>query len=205
MKKLLSVLIALTIAPCAMAQVAKTNTKESTSFYLGVGVGVSDLGATRAAGITYTQDDNRDTHSKIFLGYQLNSLFALETSYHDLGKYKAAGSISGTAISANNEGTAWVVAAKLTPMSEQLVSPFIKLGAARLTAEETGDFGGTPFSAKKTKTNAYYAVGVDYEISKALTASVAYESFGKAGDDNDDNQPARIKPTAISVSITTRF
>jgi len=199
----------LAVSTSVFAQGPSAKSVPTTPYYLGIGIGVSDFGVTQYAGAAYTEHDERDTSSKIFAGYQLNRQFAVEVGYHNLGKYKATLSEGGYTISGGNKGTAWVVAAKLTPMSEEKISPFFKLGASRLTNKESGVFtrgaDSVAYSLKKSKTNAYYAIGVDYEISKTLGFSLAYESFGKAGDNDAEDQPLRIKPTALSLSFTTRF
>jgi len=204
MKNLLFLATGLAVSTSVFAQGPSAKSAPTTPYYLGIGIGVSDFGVTQA-NATYTEHDERDTSSKIFAGYQLNRQFAVEVGYHNLGKYKAALSGGEETASNTNKGTAWVVAAKLTPMSEEKISPFFKLGASHLTNKESGLLNGAAYSLKKSKTNAYYAIGVDYEISKTLGFSLAYESFGKAGDNNDNNQPIRIKPTALSLSFTTRF
>lgn len=205
------------------AVVAQTTTSgsskiEESHFYVGIGAGMSNLKNTKFDDVvTYSKFDTKDTLYKVFSGYQINKLIAAEFSYNNLGSSNQAGVAdfgegAFTVNSLKNKGSAYVLAAKLSPLSDAFVSPFVKLGVSRITNKQdvsitAGDppESGTE-SAKKTATKAYYSVGAEYRFNSDISVTLEYEKFGRVGDDNGDpNTPNLIKPYGISMSVIKRF
>lgn len=189
---------------------------DESHFYVGVGAGMSNLKNTKFDDVvTYSKFDTKDTLYKIFGGYQINKLLAAEFSYNNLGSSNQAGEADFgegpfTVNSFKNKSSAWVLAAKLSPLPDAFVSPFVKLGVSRITNKQdisiTAGDQSESLSAKKTATKAYYSLGAEYRFNSDLSITLEYEKFGRVGDDfGDDNTPNLIKPYGISVSLIKRF
>jgi OOP family OmpA-OmpF porin len=69
--------------------VAQAETEFERKWYLGLGVGISNLDPD-VGGTPYHVDDKRDLGGKLFLGYDINERFSLEGYYSHLGKAKIA-------------------------------------------------------------------------------------------------------------------
>ncbi len=204
MKKILLVAALLATAPMAYAQAVKP--AANGPVYYGLGVGYTDLDSPKSSAVTYTKDDTKDVSFKVFGGYKINAVVAVEAAYHKLGKTDAAGTAGGNPISASNKGSAYVLAAKLAPISSESFSPFLKVGMSNLTNKENGLDNGVAYSSKKTKLNPYFSIGFEAALTEKVAFAVEYESFGKSGttDVNNSRDPWQIKPKSLGLSLIYR-
>jgi OOP family OmpA-OmpF porin len=203
MKKLLLV-AALSVA---------TTSVFAQSFYLGGSAGVSQnklYTDPTLAPITLSQDKS-DTALKIFGGYNIDKTFAIEASYADLGKNKST-YFDGSVVEANssNDFTAMTLALKANISKIDNFVPFVKVGVARLENKEAGSMadGSDSWSLTKKKTNFYWAVGTDYDLTKDVAVRFEYENYGKAGAFDPvsiENQPTGGKSSSITLGVMYKF
>jgi hypothetical protein len=152
--------------------------------------------------LTYTSYDHEVTAVKLFAGYSFNKLLSAEVSYHDFGKGNTAVDIP---ITAESEVSATVLALKISPMPDALISPFFKVGASYLRNKETSS---EPWSGKKNSVELYYGLGAEYALSKLTSLVFEYEDFGKVGTTNGDgnaNDPTQVRPKALTLGIKFRL
>jgi len=156
-------------------------------------------------------NDRTDTAYKIYLGFKSTENFALEFGYADFGKFSSSGraaaeyvGISGTAFLSTtadleSKNTAWFLDAVGTvPMSERF-SLVGRVGAAYVKTRSTlsdsyaydyevdgfppdAGFGYGSSSRSKSKWVPKVGIGIDYQISRGISALVEYERYFNVGD-----------------------
>jgi hypothetical protein len=174
MKKLIFALIAGATAMAA-AQAQET----APHAYVGAGVATADHNFS-LPGATGVDSDGYKASGKVFGGYEFNQTWGVEAGYTDFRKSHANYTLNGTTGRADSDGHSFYVAGKATaPINDQF-SVYGKVGAAynksNLTA--TDPSLNTEFS----KTEAYGALGVQYNLNKQVALTAEYERYGKAKD-----------------------
>ena len=87
-------------------------------------------------------------------------------------------------------------------MNDKLVF-FVKAGFAEIKHDETLSNGN---SYSKDTTNAYYGLGLEYNLNNDLALRALYEDYGKDdGTTTGSADPDQIDPNAISISIIKKF
>lgn len=142
-----------------------------------------DLGQSKFSG----DGGGNDTAFAASVGYNINSTFSAELSYHDLGGvdldetiYEPSvgdidvnGSIKATA-------TALSAIAKL-PVNDSF-GVYARLGYShvKLTADATGSAMGitVPVSTSESANKAIYGVGADYKLNEKVALRADYIKFG---------------------------
>ena len=81
------------------------------------------------------------------------------------------------------------------------ISPYLKIGLARLKNQET--LSDSSQADRKTSNNIYYAIGFEYRMD-ASSIYFEYEDFGRSGAFNRDewsNQPAGVHAQNLTAGI----
>ncbi|MFC0251614.1 outer membrane beta-barrel protein [Massilia consociata] len=174
MKKLLVVLIA-SAAAMSAAQAQQTAPRA----YVGAGVASADH-TFKHSGATNVDTDGYKASGKLFGGYEFNQNWGVEAGYTDFRSSGVNYSIGGVNNRGETKGESIYLAAKATlPVNEQF-SVYGKLGAARnkselvtLNAAQNRD---------ERKTEAYGALGAQYNLNQNVALIAEYERYGKSKD-----------------------
>ena len=206
--------LARAIALC-ISITAGTSFAQST--YIGGSVGQSTNKQNTSAtdfGVGSPQStDQSDTGYKLFVGRQLNQSFSVEGGYLDLGQSRAMyGGTSDQSITVKN--TAWFVALKGDLPLGAGFSAFGKVGAAYARSSSTINAAcdaNSTCTNTKNKLNAMYGVGLEYDITKTVSARLEYEEFGTFGNSLSSDGSyitggtARTKPSLWSLGVAVAF
>jgi OOP family OmpA-OmpF porin len=155
--------------------------------------------------------DKTKTAYKFFAGYGINSYFAVEGGYADLGEpsYSYAGQVSGNTAKDSLKQSAWFVAAKGTlPINEQF-NLFGKLGVTYNKVKYSGyeTWSNTSASTSDSRSGVLYGIGAEYKMMKQLGIRLEYEDFGKFGGQftEDGEGTGRLKTSMWSVGVAHTF
>lgn len=164
------------------------------SYYLGGSVGQSTikLGTSSSDyGTNTTSKTEGDTGYKLFGGYNLNSTYAIEAGYAVLGrasaKYTSGGVANGLKGEVSND--AYFAAMKAEIPVAYGVSAFGKLGVtyamskSQITAASSTILNAncSKCADSKSNYNPYYALGLEYDLTKSVAVRLEYEDFGNFG------------------------
>ncbi len=164
--------------------------------YVGAGI-VSADHKYNIGGATGLDGDGYKASGKLFGGVDINQTFAVEAGYAHFGSADANYSIAGVPGSVSSKGHSLYVAGKATmPVNEQF-SLFGKLGVARNKYELNSATAAYNFDDSKTE--AYGALGAQYNLSKQVALSLEVEHYGK----NRDN--AAKLGNAVTVAARYNF
>lgn len=166
MKKLVVALIA-SAAAMSAAQAQTTTTPGHA--YLGVGVASADHEDSRGF-----EGDGYKASGKIFGGYEFNQNWGVEAGYTDFRK----SDVSGTAGRGETKGYGYYVAAKATKPINEKVGVYGKLGLQNSQRE----LSTAGLTVKDHATDAYGAVGVQYNVNEQVGLVAEYERYGKSKD-----------------------
>ncbi|AVR94693.1 outer membrane beta-barrel protein [Pseudoduganella armeniaca] len=154
--------------------------------YMGVGVIASehryDTGFP-TAGVTVSDDKKTEWGGKVFAGYQINPMWAVEGGYTSFGKGDADYTVAGVRGSAETKSESFYVAGKASYPVAEKVNVFGKLGVAHNRNEVSGNILGLTGKDEFSKNSVYAAVGADYAINEKVSMSLEYEHYGKTGID----------------------
>lgn len=174
MKKLIVALIA-SAAAMSAAQAQQTAPRA----YVGAGVASADHEFDRA-GATNVDTAGYKASGKIFGGYDFNQTWGVEAGYTDFRKSDVNYSIGGANVRGETKGHSTYLAAKATlPVNEQ-VSLYGKLGVAR-NKSELNTINAVE-NISRSKTEAYGAVGAQYNLNQDVALIAEYERYGKSKD-----------------------
>jgi len=198
-------LIVTGILIAASATTLPTALAQNSGFYGGGSVGQSkaenacdDLGGIGFSGSC----DDTDTGWKLFAGYQFNPNFAVEAGYVDLGKFTAAGTISGVPVSTSDEANLWqLVAVGTLPMGNNF-SVFGKAGVHRWDLDAKASVPGVSVSISENGTDFTFGLGARYDFTKSLGVRAEWERFQSVGDENTTGES---DVDLLSVGLQFRF
>jgi OOP family OmpA-OmpF porin len=130
-------------------------------------------------GATTTSSNSHPTGFKLYGGYKFTPNLGVEGGYADLGSAKTSftTSIGNGSVEAKN--TAFYIAGKGTAVINDQFSAYGKLGFSRNKNDFSGSGLGARFAGGTNKTDLYASVGLAYQFTKNLAATVEYENFGK--------------------------
>jgi opacity protein-like surface antigen len=187
MKKLIFAVIA-SVAAMGAAQA-------QTSAYMGLGVASSDHNFNAGTGIS-SDPAGYKANAKIFGGVNLSPMWAVEAGYTDIRKADHTFSVAGVPGTATTDGKRSYVAAKATmPMNDKF-GLYGKLGVGYSKVNVSS---ATPFATgSDSKTEAYAALGGEYNINEKVALSLEYERYGKQKDFG-------AKADAITVAAKYNF
>lgn len=187
MKKLLFALIA-GVAAMSAVQAQPTG-------YVGLGVASSDHNFNAGSGVS-SDPEGFKPNAKIFGGVNLSPTWAIEAGYTDIRKADHAFSVAGVPGTATTDGNRSYVAAKATMPLNDKFGVYGKLGVGY---SKVNVRSATPFaSGNDSKTEAYAALGGEYNINEKVALSMEYERYGKRKDFG-------AKADAITVAAKYNF
>lgn len=165
MKKLIVALI----AGAAAMSAAQAQTTTPGHAYLGVGVASAD----HEDGNGF-ESDGWKASGKIFGGYEFNQNWGVEAGYTDFRK----ADVNGVTGRGETKGYGYYVAAKATAPINEKFGVYGKLGLQNSQRELN-----TPLlNVKDHATDAYGAVGVQYNVNQQVALTAEYERYGKSKD-----------------------
>ncbi|NNG25059.1 outer membrane beta-barrel protein [Telluria aromaticivorans] len=174
MKKLIVALIA-SVAAMSAAQAQQTAPRA----YVGVGVASADHDY-RISGASNVDTDGYKASGKLFGGYEFNQTWGVEAGYTDFRKSGVNYTANGVNQRGETKGESIYLAAKATmPVNEQF-SVYGKLGAARNKSELVAI--NSSQNRDHSKTEAYGALGAQYNLNQNVALIAEYERYGKSKD-----------------------
>lgn len=174
MKKIVLALIA-SAAAMGAAQAQSQTSSDTPRGYVGAGVASSDHNFT-LPGAANVDSDGWKSSGKIFGGYEFNRNFGVEAGYTDQRKSRANYTLNGTRGSAEASGHSVYLAGKATAPVNERVSVYGKLGLARNETELRST--NAAYNRDENKTEAYGALGVQYNFNRNWAAVAEYERYG---------------------------
>jgi OOP family OmpA-OmpF porin len=159
----------------------------ASDFYL-----LADIGTTNASGFEDYDSDSKIAYS-LGGGYQLNSSFAIEVAYRELGSWSEEPFFEGDTVDEKLEFSA-IQASVLgsLPINESL-SAYGRIGIAELEMEVIS-VGIDSKSLSKTK--AVVGAGVDYAITPALSLRSEYLRYAEV---------YHLDVSTLSLGLTYQF
>ena len=163
------------LAACgAQAQTTDTRLRMDSGFYLGAGVGSSEMRdlCTTVGGAC----DDQDVSWNVFAGYQINRNWAVEAGYVDFGDATTSGFVAGVPIRARvrNKG-AELVGVGLLPLSAHF-SIYGKAGAFYYESDAT--VSGAAFGS--TSDNGWhltFGLGAQYDFNGKFATRVEWQRY----------------------------
>jgi OOP family OmpA-OmpF porin len=171
------------------------------------------LAAGSLAGTLGRSTHETDIGGKIFAGYRFNRYLAVEGGYAEptLAKhfkiyYTGSGPLAGQTLDGKYGVSAWpVTAVGFLPVPYLSgLSVYGKAGAAYTTARYdlyTNGLG-VSYHAKKSKTNAVFGGGAQYDFGARWAARFDYEWYGEVG---DAENTGRADVGLVTVNVMVKF
>jgi OOP family OmpA-OmpF porin len=174
MKKLIVALIA-SVAAMSAAQAQQAAPRA----YVGGALATADHDY-KISGASNVNTSGYKTSGKLFGGYEFNQNWGVEAGYTDFRKSRVNYTANGVNNSGETKGNSIYLAAKATmPINEQ-VSVYGKLGAARNKNEL--EMLNASLNRDERKTEAYGALGAQYNVNQNVAVIAEYERYGKSKD-----------------------
>jgi opacity protein-like surface antigen len=171
MKKLIFAVIAgVTAMSAAQAQ--------TPSGYIGLGVATSDHAFNAGAGTT-SDPEGYKASAKIFGGVNLSPTWAVEAGYTDIRKADHSFTVAGVPGTATTDGSRSYIAGKATKAITDKFDVYGKLGVGYSKVKLSS---ATLGSDSDSKTEAYGALGAQYNINEKVALTAEYERYGKKKD-----------------------
>ena len=183
---------------CALVGGACAETPDAAEGpYVGLGIGALHS-ADRTAGeidpalqaqglsVRTTAVENRDTGWKLYAGYRLGRIWAVEGGYAALGRYRDQGQVveNPGSVQTTFKAGSWNLAAlAILPLGNGFEA-FGKAGAGywRTRLDTEGTFSGrSAHSAEANGSGSLLGLGARWRYSDRLTARVEWERFGQVG------------------------
>ena len=155
-----------------IAGAAAMSAAQAQNAYVGAAVSTSDTSFRGAPGAS--GDDGHKAHGKIYGGYEINPMWAVEAGYTDLRETSANSTLGRVTA----DGSRTYVAAKASMPVNQQVSLYGKLGVAYSKT----DVNYTTASFDQSDTEAYGALGAKYKLNEQVALTLEYERYGKKKD-----------------------
>lgn len=136
----------------------------------------ASLTALGATGFVSNMNSNA-TAFKLLAGYQLNTNFAIEGGYVDVGKfdYTATGGNLISPVSLSSKVTGWGLGAVgILPVTSQF-GALGKLGVARVNASCSSS--ANVVASCPSKTDLTYGLGVKYDLTSAVSLRGDWDSY----------------------------
>ncbi len=144
----------LAVTLCAL--IATTNTYARSGSYAGVSFG--------QMAFDFDVVEFEDTTFKLFGGHQINDLIAVEGHYAKM---------DDTQSGVNLETSTFGVSAVITPIKNNKISPFVKIGWNKLSAELSVNSS----SADEDNSGITFGGGVQVAVAKNIVLRAEYEQF----------------------------
>ena len=153
----------------AAALLASTTAALAEGSYVGGAIGRSHTNLDCSG---TTSCSSNSTGGKVFLGYNINEMFAVEGTYYDLGK--ASAGVSGGSIDVKSTGFG-LRGLVSVPFNKDF-SGFAALGINRVKSDATVTAGTFSGNGSQTSTKPSFGLGLDYAISPVLKIRGEYET-----------------------------
>jgi opacity protein-like surface antigen len=144
--------------------------------YIGLGVTTVDH-TYNIPGATAGSSDGYKAGGKIFGGYDLDKTWGVEAGYTDFRSSSFDYTVGGVPGHVESDGHSVYLAGKATAAMNDQFGVFGKLGVAQNKASMSGSV-----SASDSKTEAYGAIGAQYNLNKQVALTLEYERYGKSKD-----------------------
>ena len=195
-------ILAAAVAGLAAASAAQAQLSWS-NVYGTLGVSNVDLRREVPANPLVTRDNTHDLGYNVGIGYQAHPKVALELGHYDLGTARVTDVDVGGPHYSDQSAKALIAAIKISPWEKQTLSPFLKLGNARMKIREVGTQGA---ELNESRNRAYASLGVDYRVMDKIKLGLAYDHFWVNGSDAAvAGRPSRINPRALTLSTMVSF
>jgi len=176
---------------------------QEAGWYLGGALGRAEA-RQGCEGVTVSCDDT-DTGWKIFGGYQINRNFGVELGYADFGENTASGVISGVAVNATAEMTAWdLVGVASIPFGGRFAA-YGKLGFYRGDVEVRATASVPGFSATAQaddqNTDVTFGFGLKLDISRNLAVRAEWQRYNNVGGSDTGESDIDL----LSIGLLYRF
>jgi opacity protein-like surface antigen len=132
------------------------------------------------AGATSSTEGKYKAGGKLYGGYEFNQTWGVEAGYTDFGKKGQDYTLNGTTGRAETKGHSVYLAAKATAPLNERVSVYGKAGLANNKRELTAT--NAVLNQDVSKTEAYGAVGLQYNVNEQVALTAEYERYGKKRD-----------------------
>lgn len=183
-------LAAIGLGACGAATASDFN---PVGFYIGAGIGDSNVRNNGYYSGNYYGFRNRNTAWQLTVGMRPISPLALEVDYIDFGSPN--GNVGLFSSNGNADMTATAVfAVGYLPMPIPFFDVFAKIGAARLQSDTTVVGPNGPFRVSYTDTDLAYGGGVQWKFS-SIAVRAEYERV------NDTNG----NPDMLAVGVIWKF
>lgn len=165
-------------AALALSGQAYSQQAPDRGWYLGGSIGEAEM-KDWCNGVT-VGCDKKDSTWRLFGGYQINRHFGVELGYADLGEV----SISGPAVSASAEATAWdLVGVASIPFGR--FAAYGKLGAYRGEVDASTTVAAFGFSrvgsASETNNDITYGLGLKYDFTRNFSVRGEWQRYSNVG------------------------
>jgi opacity protein-like surface antigen len=144
--------------------------------YVGGAVATADA-ASNVPGATNASEGKYKAGAKLFGGYEFNQTWGVEAGYTDFRKQNQSYTLNGATGNAETKGESIYLAAKATAPINERVSVYGKAGLAHNKRELTAT--DAVLNRDVSKTEAYGAVGLQYNINEQVALTAEYERYGK--------------------------
>ena len=136
--------------------------------YVKLGVGQSEY--------KFESESEKKTATSIAYGFSVNQNFGVEVGYVNFGKIEA----SAQDIYASAKNQSFYLAGVGTLALTDYFSIYGKLGATSNRFEVGVDMPGFSGTSRETKTRPLLGVGLAYNFTKDIAATLEYQQYGKA-------------------------
>lgn len=154
-----------------------------------------------------------DIGGKVYAGYRFHRYFGVEAGYaaptlaqHFKVYYHGSGALAGRTLDGKYRVSAWpVTAIGFLPIPHAPgLAIYGKAGAAYTTAQyDLSTNGlGVDTTAKKSRTNAVFGGGAQYDFSARWAARFDYEWYGEVG---DASNTGRADVGLVTVNVMVKF
>lgn len=190
--------------------------------YAGVGVGVTTLNTTDnnvfssvGAANGYTSDDLDGNTGRVFAGYHISRFVGVEVGYAKYASSLYKGTLIGAKSSLKNSTNALDLIGKAyLPVTNSGFNVYALGGVAEVFGETDDDNASVPLEDNVSPpdngtTTTHHlrpkiGVGMSYDISSSVSASVELSRIRGAGNILDDSE-ATPDADMLSVSLTYKF
>ena len=195
-KNAVSLIGALALAlPAAANAQGFSFTGPDSGWYVGGGIGQSQIDIDTSDAAPGTTVDDKDTSFRVFGGYQMNKHFGVELGYSQLGE--VSGNEPGFG-AFQFEAKAWdLVAVGTLPLGNSF-SLIGKLGFYKGDLDFTG--GGESLS--ESNTDLTYAIGAQYDFSKNLGLRAEWQQYKSMGKQDTTGES---DVDVFGISVVYRF
>jgi OmpA-OmpF porin, OOP family len=147
--------------------------------YIGVGGVVSEHRYELRNDTSGIDNSKHEYGGKVFAGYQINPMWAVEAGYTDFGKSDYAYSVNGASGRAEADSKSYYLAGKASYPVAEKVNVFGKLGVAHNKNDVRATGLAAGYNGDSSRNAVYAALGAEYAVNEKVALSLEYEHYGK--------------------------